>query len=487
MQHTSPIRPRVAVIGAGIVGCATAWSLAQRGAAVTLIDANPGPGEATSLANGAQLSYSYVEPLATPAALRKVPRWLLDPASPLRLRLRADPAQWRWLLRFTLACHQRQVERTTAQLLRLSFESREVLSRWLADATLGPAVRHAVNGKLVLFDSPAALAAASQQVAFQAKHGCAQQVWSVAQCVQHDPALASLARHMVGGVWTADEAVGDAHTLSQQLASRVALAGHSVRLGTRVEALRLFESSRRRGQALRETGWEVKASQGGRPLAPERFDHVVLCTANETARLTRPLGIKVPIEPIKGYSVTLDVVNPAAAPKVSVTDTRRKVVFAPLTDEQGRVQLRVAGMAELVGHDTRVDEGRIRQLVQATEEAFPGACDTSAAADWRPWAGLRPATPTGLPLIGRTPMAGLWLNTGHGSLGFTLAGGSAERLATQLFANALQPVLTNLGGDSASVHPPQWLHEPHPAVPVSFRPSLGGAHLAARARSARDR
>jgi D-amino-acid dehydrogenase len=404
-----------------VVGCATAFALARRGVPVAVFDVLPGPGQATSFANGAQLSYAFVEPLATPAALRKVPLWLIDPASPLRLRLRADPTQWRWLAAFTLACRQPQVEATTRQLLALSAASRATLAEWMAeDPTLAPAFAHRTNGKLVLHATAKGLAAAARQVAFQQGLGGEQAIWQPRQCVAHDAALAPLVQHMAGGVWTPGEAVGDAHAFCVALVARLRALGAALHFGTPVQQLRKHAS-----------GWRLHG-QGGTKLG--HFAQVVVCTANGTAALLRPLGVRVPMEPIKGYSITVPVVNPAAAPTVSVTDTRHKVVFAPLANAQGRPQLRVAGMAEIVGHNTRIDEGRIRQLLAATEAAFPGACNTCAVADSQPWAGLRPATPTGLPLIGPTAHPGLWLNTGHGSLGFTLACGSAQHLAQQLLA-----------------------------------------------------
>jgi D-amino-acid dehydrogenase len=386
-----------------------------------VFDALPGPGQATSFANGAQLSYAFVEPLATPAALRKVPVWLLDPASPLRLRLRADPAQWRWLAAFTWACRQRQVEATTRELLALSEASRTVLARWLADVPgLAQAFAHRTNGKLVLHATARSLAAAARQVAFQQGLGVEQALWGPEVCVAHDPALAPLMQHMAGAVWTPGEAVGDAHAFCVALVAQLRTAGAALHFGTPVHGL----------QPVRG-GWRL-VGPNGHELG--HFNQVVVCAANGAAPLLRPLGVPVPIEPIKGYSITLDVVNPAAAPRVSVTDTRHKVVYAPLQGPQGQLQLRVAGMAEIVGQDTRIDEGRIRQLAAAAYQAFPWACDASPNAPLRPWAGLRPATPKGTPLLGPTARPGLWLNTGHGSLGFTLACGSAQWLARALLA-----------------------------------------------------
>jgi D-amino-acid dehydrogenase len=207
-------------------------------------------------------------------------------------------------------------------------------------------------------------------------------------------------------VWTPSEEVADPHALAEALVARLHARGAQLRFGAPVVGL-----LRRNGRVLgvQTTAGEVLAEQ------------VVLCAGHASRRLARPLGLSLPIEPIKGYSVTLAIRQPALAPRVSITDARRKVVYAPLGDT-----LRVAGMAELVGEDTTLDARRVASLVESAQQTFPGACDAS---DVRPWAGLRPATPGGVPLIGPSRIDGLWLNTGHGSLGLTLACGSAQRIA----------------------------------------------------------
>jgi D-amino-acid dehydrogenase len=400
----------VVVIGTGVVGCTTAYALQRAGAEVTLIDGAAAPATGASFANGAQLSYSYVEPLATPAALRKVPLWLLSPDSPLRLRIRADPAQWRWLYEFTVACRAARVRRTTRELLELSFASRETLHRWMHEeqARGTPlAFQHARNGKLVLFATQQALESAEQQVDMQRPLGCTQQLLDLAGCIEREPALASCTSRVVGGVWTPSEEVGDPHALCLELTQRLRERGARLLLDTPVTELTV--------QAGRVTGLDTAAGQ----LSAE---HVVLCAGAGSRRLARSAGLSLSIEPIKGYSVTLSVTRPGLAPRVSVTDFQRKVVYAPLGNT-----LRVAGMAELVGEDLAIDPRRIAHLVRCAQQMFPGATDTRQT---QPWAGLRPATPRGLPLVGPSSVSNLWLNTGHGALGFTLACGSAQRVAT---------------------------------------------------------
>ncbi len=397
----------VTVIGAGIVGAAAAYVLARAGHRVTLLEERGAPGELTSFANGAQLSYSYVEPFATPATLRKLPAMVFDARSALKLRLTGEWQQLAWGLRFLRAAHPAQVRRATRALLQLSFLSRDELDAACTADDLR--FDHAVPGKLVLLDTPAALAQAQPQVALQRGLGCEQQVLDADECLALEPALAACRARIVGGVWTPGEAVGDAWRLAGELVERVRRMGGTVRYRTRITGFRV---EGRRIVALR--------SEGGEELPAG--DTVVLANGGEAAALARTLGLRLPLYPIKGYSITLPVADAAQAPRVSITDLGRKTVYAPLPGK-----LRVAGMAELVGADRRIDDARIAQLRAATRETFPGACDH--AADPMAWAGLRPATPTSMPLIGPTRYDNLLLDVGHGALGFTLAMGSARLLA----------------------------------------------------------
>lgn len=407
------------IVGAGIVGSASAYLLARAGHPVTLLEALDEPARGTSFANGAQLSYSYVEPLATPATLRKLPALLLERDSPLRLRLTGEWSQLAWAWDFVRACNTRQVRHATRALLSLAFLSRHELSA--ACAADGLSFEHDAIGKLVLCPSRAALQSAARQVDYQRQFGCRQGLLSVEQCIEREPALASYADRFVGGVWTPEEAVGDARRLCQELIARVQAMGGRVRYRTRVDA---FERDGRRVAALRTAGGDL-------PLG--RDDIVVLANGNEASAIAASLGLRLPIYPVKGYSITLPVVDAARAPRVSVTDMRRKTVYAPLP---GR--LRIAGMAELVGHDLRADPARIAHLLDCARETFPGACDFDA--DPQAWAGLRPATPTSMPIIGGTPFDNLLLNVGHGALGFTLAMGSARLLARRLDGLQADPV-----------------------------------------------
>ncbi|MES2886451.1 MAG: D-amino acid dehydrogenase [Pseudomonadota bacterium] len=399
---------RVCVIGAGVVGGATAYLLARAGHEVTVIEALDSPGLGTSYANGGQLSYSYVEPLASPATLRKLPSLLSDPESPLRVRFTGEWSQLRWGLQFVRACTRAKVEATTRALLALSFLSRDELDRAREVEVLS--FRHAKLGKLVICDTPQSLQAAARQVEFQRQFGCQQTMLDQAACLQREPALAGYAAHVHGGVWTPDEAVGDALLLSQHLVASAQASGAKVRYRTRVTGAVVH------GDCIKA----LHTNHG-----PVHADAFVLANGADAAALGQRLGVRLSIYPIKGYSITLPLRRLEAAPQTSVTDLRRKTVYARLGSH-----LRIAGMAELVGHDLHVDPARVRALVQCAEEIFPGACDTQA--DPQPWVGLRPATPSSLPLIGPARYANLLLNVGHGALGFTLAMGSARLIERHL-------------------------------------------------------
>ena len=398
----------VCVVGAGIVGCATAQALAREGWRVTLVDASASPGQGASFANGAQLSYSYVEPLAGPATLKALPGWLLSPSSPLRWRPQPTWSHLRWLAAFVAHCRSSQVHATTQALLSLSFLSRDVLRAWLQEqpSEVRLATRHARPGKLVIYRHASSRASVERQLAWQAELGCEQRIAEADECRALEPALAATGGGAIAfGVWTPSEEVVDAAALATALATA---SGATLSFGHEVSGLDVSQGRVR----------AVRLSDGGEIVA----DQFVLAAGPGFARLLQPLGLALPIEPIKGYSITLPIVNAAAAPVVSITDSARKLVHARLGD-----QLRVAGFAELCGSDRTVQPARIEALCAAVRETFPTACDFTEP---QAWAGLRPATPSGRPLVGCLRWPNLWVNAGHGALGLTLAAGSATVLAS---------------------------------------------------------
>ena len=394
---------KIIVIGAGVVGLASAWWLARDGHAVTVVDRADAVGSGTSFANGAQLSYSYVAPMASRAVLASLPKFLLARDSPVRFVPSADPAQWRWIFDFLRACNANAAALGTARLLALSFASRDALHEMVAASSL--VFDHRCPGKLVVYSSRAGMADAEAQMRLQAAFGCAQSALTAAQCLELEPGLGSIAGRLVGGIHTPSEEVGDCRMLCAEL-QRVLTPGVAFRLGTEIRALRT-EQGRVMGLETAHGAMEAEL--------------YVLAAGNGSVGLGRQAGLRVPVLPIRGYSITAAVRNGNLAPTRSITDVARKTVFAPLG-----ANVRVAGFAEIGGRQAGLPAGRIATLVDALASTFPGAC---ALDDVAPWSGLRPSTPTDIPAIGPTRLGNLWVNLGHGSLGFTLAAGSGRLLA----------------------------------------------------------
>lgn len=401
----------VCVLGAGIVGLATAWQLERQGHQVTVID-RAAPGSGASGGNGAQLSYSYVQPLADPSIWRQLPKLLLSSSSPLKLRPQLDPLQWRWGMEFLAACNARTSRETTARLLELAASSRIEFEAMRAE--LSPDCDFSATGKLVLYASTASLESARAQLELQRTMGSEQRLVTPEECIAIEPALAGYRDRMAGAVYTPSECAADCLKVCTELAKALAERGVRFISGTEVSS---FVRSASRVAAVRTGNGDVEA---------EAF---VMALGSAAHKLGRALGAYLPVYPLKGYSITVEVdPAPGAAPRVNVTDSARKVVFARIGS-----RLRVAGMAELVGHDASIPATRIETLAAATRALFPHA---SRLEELHPWTGMRPATPKGLPIIGRLDGApsNMLFNTGHGALGFTLAFGSALRVAQALGA-----------------------------------------------------
>ena len=405
----------VCVLGAGIVGLSTAYALSQQGFSVTVVDAGT-VGAGASGGNGAQLSYSYVQPLADPSIWAQLPKLLISPSSPLKIRPQLDPQQWRWCIEFLRACNAKTSAETTAYLLTLAAQSKTAFDSMLLKEKLD--CDYSQTGKLVLYPDAASYAAAQRQVDLQNLLGSVQEAVSAARACEIEPALngyqGAASGKIAGAVYTASEAAVDGLMLCQGLEQVLRSAGVRFVLNTQIGSLQT--------KAGRITAADTAAG-----LVEAKY-FVLALGAGSTA-LARSAGLRLPVYPIKGYSITLDLSDAVdAAPTVNVTDIARKLVFARI----GR-RLRVAGMAQLVGHNRSVSAAAIGSLQRSTAELFPAL---AGCASTLPWAGLRPATPTGLPILGVQAggPANLLLNTGHGALGLTLAFGTAQRVAKALLA-----------------------------------------------------
>lgn len=389
---------KIVVLGAGVAGVAAAWALWREGHAVTVLERNEGVALETSYANGGQLSYSYVAPLASPSVIPKIPPWLLRRDSPLRFRPELDADQWRWCLAFLAACNQRTADLTTERLLRLAFHSRDLMHELVRAQPID--FDYQQNGKLVVHTDAGAFESARRLMAYQATLGAEQRALTAHECVALEPALEAMSPRIAGAIHTPSEDVGDTFKFCNELQRLMSTGPNPVAFRFGIEVERLLPW---RGRLMGvQTSWGVMEA-----------DAYVLALGNNAPALAKPLGIRLPVWPLKGYSLTLPIADDRGAPKISVTDFKRKVVYARIGDE-----LRVAGMADLSGRTAEIDTERVDQLVAEVKHAFPRASDFSTL---KPWCGMRPATPRGTPILGPTPHANLWLNVGHGALGFTLA------------------------------------------------------------------
>ncbi|MDQ2138368.1 D-amino acid dehydrogenase [Alcaligenaceae bacterium B3P038] len=406
----------VCVIGAGVIGVTTAYSLAKAGHTVTLTDARERPAEVSSFANGGQLSYSYVAPLAGPGVLPNVPGWLLRQESPLRFRPRMDLHQWRWSLAFVQACRASVSDETTAQMLRLSYLSRDTMNAWLAETPIE--FGHVRNGKIIAYRSPELLEKARALVAYQTARGAEQRVLSASETLALEPSLAAMGSDLAGAIFTPGEEAGDCRLFTE---------GVFDLLGGLPNVTRTMSNPVRK---LRRRGRHIEAVETA--LGDIRADAYVVATGTGSRQLLSPVGHDVPIYPLKGYSLSVPLADDdITAPSISVTDYERRIVYARI----GRV-LRIAAMVDIGSRDAKIDPVRIALLKAQVHALFPHLDLDRAVA----WAGLRPATPTGKPLIGKSPAAdNLWVNVGQGALGFTLACGSAA-LLTRLIAGTSTPI-----------------------------------------------
>jgi D-amino-acid dehydrogenase len=401
---------RICILGAGIVGLAAARALQEQGHEVTVVDAGE-PGGGASGANGAQLSFAYVQPLADPGIWAQLPTLLFSRHSPLQLRPRWDLHQWRWGLAFLLACTRHASARTTRQLLQLAAESRAAFDQLRQEQALACDWR--ASGKLVLYRDQRSFASARRQLALQRSLGVDQWAVDPGECLRIEPALAQDEGRLTGAIYTPGECVADCALTCAELVRILQRDGAAFAL--RQPAVGLVMRGPR-AVAVRTAAGEIAA------------DAVVAALGSASHAFSRAIGCRLPVYPLKGYSITA----PAShfAPEVSVTDASRKLVFARVGD-----RLRVAGLAEMGGAPDSVPPARIERLLHEARQVFPRAADYSLA---KPWSGLRPATPGGAPLLGAHPRgpANVFFNTGHGALGFTLAFGSAQRLARLIRAAA---------------------------------------------------
>jgi D-amino-acid dehydrogenase len=408
---------QVIVIGGGVVGLTTAWWLLQAGFGVTLLERAPSVATGSSYANGGQLSYRYVSPLADEGVPLKAIQWMFQENGPLRFKPQFDLHQWRWLARFLANCRADLNRKTTATLLQLGELSRKSMAQ-LETTIPFDEFKWRESGKLVVYRSQKSFAAATAKP----DSSPTRQVWTGAECAAHEPALAAMAGKLAGGIYNSGEAVADCHAFCEAIFQR------------------LQEHPNFRGIVHGEaTGFVIedgKVSWLDTTAGKLSADAFVLAAGMQSRALAASAGIALPLYPLKGYSLTAPIREDDVAPEISVTDFERKVLYARIGDK-----LRVAAMVDMVGEDLSLNANRIATLTRQVKETMPHAADYSQIT---PWAGLRPATPNSSPIIGATPYSNLWLNVGHGPLGFTFACGTAALLADLMQGKAAPFALDGL-------------------------------------------
>jgi D-amino-acid dehydrogenase len=400
---------RVIVLGAGVVGTAAAWYLARAGHEVTVLERQGAAGLETSFANGGQISVSHAEPWANPGAPAKILAWLGREDAPLLFRLRADWRQWGWGLRFLAECLPFRTRDNIRQILALALYSRDQLSELRRDT--GIEYDQLTRGILHFYTDAEEFDRAVAQAESLRTYGRERDVKSAAECLAIEPALAHAAERLAGGIYAASDESGDARKFTQALAALAETHGVRFCYGRTIKRL---EAERGRVLSI------VLADADGRD---DRIsaDAYVVALGSYSPLLLRPLGISLPVYPLKGYSITVPLEPGDEAPTVSLTDDSHKLVYSRLGD-----RLRVAGTAEVAGYNTDINDVRCQAIVRRTFEIFPRAGRPERA---ELWTGLRPATPSNVPLIGGTKYRNLFLDTGHGTLGWTMACGSGRALA----------------------------------------------------------
>ena len=399
---------RVLVLGAGVVGTTSAWYLARAGHQVTVVDRQPVAGNETSFANGGQISVSHAEPWANPHILPRMLKWLGHEDAPLLWRWRADPAQLAWGLRFLAECLPGRTRRNIAAIVAMALYSRGRLQALREE--LGLQYDHLERGILHIYTDRAELSAAIKAARVMRQFGLDRDTVDVDKCLEIEPALAGARHLLVGGDYTRSDESGDAHKFTCALAEHAKAAGVDFRFGLSIDRIAPGGS--------KIAGVLVHGEGGAELLTADAY---VVALGSYSPLLLKPLGIGLPVYPAKGYSATLTLADGSPAPTVSLTDDERKLVFSRLGN-----RLRIAGTAEFNGYNLELNPVRCQALIDRTRQLFPRLEIVGEPAFW---CGLRPATPSNVPYIGQTRYRNLWLNTGHGTLGWTMACGSAASLA----------------------------------------------------------
>ncbi|PJF10069.1 D-amino acid dehydrogenase small subunit [Pseudorhodobacter sp. MZDSW-24AT] len=413
---------KIVVLGSGVIGVTSAWYLAQAGHEVTVIDRQPSAAMETSFANAGEISPGYSAPWAAPGVPLKAIKWMFMEHAPLIVNPKPDMAKIRWMLQMLGNCTHAAYAVNKGRMVRLAEYSRDCLTDLRAQT--GIAFDERQQGTLQLFRTQKQVDAAGKDIDVLRQGGVPFEVLDVAGCLAVEPGLADAAGKIAGGLRLPKDETGDCFKFTQGLAARAAALGVTFRHGVSITRLN------RAGERITS----VTTSEG-----EVTADAFVLALGSYSPKLAADLGFNLPVYPVKGYSITIPVVDAARAPVSTVMDETHKIAITRLGD-----RIRVGGMAEIAGFDLSLSDKRKRTLQHSVEDLFGGAGDQSQATFWT---GLRPMTPDGTPIIGRSPVANLFLNTGHGTLGWTMSAGSGRLLADLVSGRAPEIESRDLGFD----------------------------------------
>ncbi|MFP1645498.1 D-amino acid dehydrogenase [Pontitalea aquivivens] len=411
---------KIVVLGAGVIGVTSAWYLARAGHDVTVIDRQPETALETSFANAGEISPGYSAPWAAPGIPLKAIRWMFMEHAPLIVQPRPDPQKIRWMMQMLGNCTTRAYAVNKARMVRLAEYSRDCLTALRQETGLRFDERQ--QGTLQLFRTQKQVDGAAKDIEVLRQGGVPFEVLDTAGCLAAEPGLANARDKIVGGLRLPRDETGDCFKFTQGLATKARALGVQFRHGVTIRRLNLSG-----GRIL-----SVSTSEG-----EVTADAFVVAMGSYSPAQVAPLGMKLPVYPVKGYSITVPIVKEGRAPLSTVMDETHKIAITRLGD-----RIRVGGMAEIAGFDLSLKDKRRRTLVHSVEDLFGGAGDQSQATFWT---GLRPMTPDGTPVVGATPVPNLFLNTGHGTLGWTMAAGSGRVLADIVSGRATEIESADLG------------------------------------------
>ena len=395
---------KIVILGSGVIGTTAAWYLARAGHEVTVLDRQPAPALETSFANAGEVSPGYSAPWAGPGVPIKAIKWLLMHHSPLVIKPMLDLAMWRWGLGMLRNCTEARYAVNKARMVRLAEYSRDCLVALRAET--GIAYDQRMQGTLQLFRTQKQLDGVGKDVQVLQASGVPYQVLDRAGYLRYEPALAAVQHKFIGALRLPGDETGDCFLFTQRLADMAKQMGVQFRFGVRIRALQ------------RDANGITAVDTDAGPVQADKY---LLALGSYSTAMLAPLGLRIPVYPVKGFSITVPITDPAGAPESTIMDETHKVAVTRLGS-----RIRVGGTAQLSGFDLELNEGRRRTLEFVCSDLFPHGGDLARAEFWT---GLRPMTPDGTPLVGPTALPNLWLATGHGTLGWTMAAGTGALLA----------------------------------------------------------